>query len=402
MAGRLRHAFSSTGCCLFWHLCARGTAALTASPEDVGQMLRIMGYVVLPNLLTEETVVQMRAGFQTWRAKHPDALLEEVLARTVPDILSYPEIQEAFKPLLSSPSLDAALSAYFEGQPYRILRHSDVGVNRMVGHWHKDYAVLGHRRRTMKHQRNLGTRSTDVWGPPADGSPYKILRLAIYLQDHRNGRALSVIQASHLRNDSEMGSGEIGHVALNPSLGDLIVWDMRLTHRGALRNTQDYGTDRLLFTYSLAVDNSFTEEHEQESISREEAQKKSALLSSLSAAQGGLVQKESPCDGQHCCLEGLSAAPQRPRLLGPSHSLSWIAQRYRRGSEKLFAAADRPPGPATIPHAYTEYYGPLLDGARERVQHVLQVGGSFAAQVWRDFFPNARVWAVAVDDEDLA
>lgn len=72
-------------------------------------------------------------------------------------------------------------------------------------------------------------------------SPYRLLRVGIYLDDHRNNSGgLKIRVGSHVHADVE--SGPILAVPTMP--GDIVVWNLRLTHSGhaaRLRGLPDFG-----------------------------------------------------------------------------------------------------------------------------------------------------------------
>ena len=127
------------------------------------------------------------------------------------------------------------------GEKVSFIGHSDLHLNRTVG-WHKDQ-LNGEARKFQKRS------PWDV----VDGETMKIYKVNLYLQDHSlNQDALSVRIGSH--KFSDMKSGAVEHT--KPALGDVLLFDQRITHRGGWSGNYD----RVLICTGFGVKNCFFED----------------------------------------------------------------------------------------------------------------------------------------------
>jgi ectoine hydroxylase-related dioxygenase (phytanoyl-CoA dioxygenase family) len=194
--------------------------------------LYTQGYTLLKGVYTAEEIRVAKEGVLAYSGP----LLDNANGRFLPDFIGHPELAAAAA-LKDSPIIAAALDAYYEGQPYHFCGHSDVAINRVVSGWHKDILNGPY----VRYQRG------DPWSPD-----YKILKLGIYLQDHSdNNDALQVVPGSHLRRDVEAA----GAIRLRPAIGDAILFDQRITHRGMERQVP--GT-RIMLSFGFGADNEHT------------------------------------------------------------------------------------------------------------------------------------------------
>jgi hypothetical protein len=174
---------------------------------------------------------------------------------TQPEFISIPELIH-FNKILETPKLITELTNILGD--YRFCKHSDLAMNRKVG-WHKD-GLNGKYKEFEKH------------GPwEKIEAPYKIAKVLIYLQDHTNEseweHALSVKIGSHLVDNLVQGKD----FNLRPSLGDIIIFDQRLTHQ-AKYNIKGK-SNRILITLGFGQnDNTFTDEFEKGTLARQNEQ----------------------------------------------------------------------------------------------------------------------------------
>ena len=133
--------------------------------------------------------------------------------------------------------LHDALSSLL-GPGYRVMNKNDVYVDR-GGAWHIDVPNGAFSYYTE------GLPS--YWDPLPDGETARVVTVVIYLEDHsRDERALTVLPGTNEKPHGSWGNGvgrqakPAGHKehTLQPSLGDIIVFDARLWHRGMDRKHQ--------------------------------------------------------------------------------------------------------------------------------------------------------------------
>jgi len=176
-----------------------GTAAAGGSPEGG---FRSRGFVLLPGLLGRQEVGALR---QTCLDHFSRSRIYLDCGITQPDAFrNIPQIRW----LLKHPPVLAAFRRYC-GERLVYCHHSDVHLNKYTG-WHKD-----------------ACGSSDF---SEDGlRNYAVYKLALYLQDHSSGGpALTVRSGSHLL--PRLHDGE--PVEIRPKVGDGILFDCRISHRG--------------------------------------------------------------------------------------------------------------------------------------------------------------------------
>ena len=144
-------------------------------------------------------------------------------ARHLAGFHRFSELERLHALLSSDPSITEALTAAVGGNRVRAIGLSDITINRSQG-WHKDL-LRG------KYSGYLSD-SNVCWGPEG-GGVYKVL---LYLQ---SGSSLKVVRGSHrvpvsLERDSFCvpAGGEVTDL-VPVSAGDVVIMDVRLTHRGA-------------------------------------------------------------------------------------------------------------------------------------------------------------------------
>ncbi len=106
------------------------------------------------------------------------------------------------------------------------------------------------------------------WSAGPAGETYRILKVGIYLEDHTDDpNALQVVPGSHLRADM----GIAGALRLRPALGDCIIFDQRITHRGMERQVEG---SRIMVSLGYGANNFFTDAFEAGTCARQRDQLK--------------------------------------------------------------------------------------------------------------------------------
>ena len=215
--------------------------------------LKSQGYTIVKGLLSKDAIEAARAATLDYFENRPT--LENANGKFLPDFLEVEELS-AVAALREVPELLHILGECFDGKPYRFCGHCDIGVNRVVSGWHKDL-LNGNFVHYQKH---------DPWATLEGGETYQIVKVAIYLEDHSaDNSALQVVPGSHLRRDL----GTVGAIRLQPALGDVIIFDQRITHRGMERQVEG---SRILISYGFGVENEFTDNFEAGTKARQLAQ----------------------------------------------------------------------------------------------------------------------------------
>lgn len=199
------------------------------------------GFVIAKNVFTEEEVRFFRevslkyfaqgGGFpdSTGRAK-PDWIKEEKLS------LLYEKWQ--------SKNLESIIGSLI-GENVQFIGHNDLHINRNAG-WHKD-------------RLNNEARKFELNSPweTVDGQTMKIYKVNFYMQSHINDHdGLTAIRGSHKTENIDT-TGKL--VQLCPAIGDVVIFDQRITHMGRWSG----GYDRLLLCMGYGVDNIFFDQFKQ-------------------------------------------------------------------------------------------------------------------------------------------
>ena len=181
--------------------------------EDSKKIFDKYGFVIYKDVLDKNFLKKFRKnvtddlrkfgkhqGFNKTALKQPNAA---VLMPCLKDILSHPQIINKLKNFIS----DKIVFTF----------HAEAHLG-MLSDWHKDDGTLGGKSKGYFGEWTYGNSEVQVY------------RVALYLQDHlKNSAGLSVVPGSHKRSPNE-NSGE--PITLNTNLGDIIIFDPRLTHSG--------------------------------------------------------------------------------------------------------------------------------------------------------------------------
>lgn len=172
----------------------------------------------------------------------------------IPDFLRLKEF-EYFKILLNLDPVNNLLNKLTNNN-FRFVSHNDIGVNRLVG-WHKDRLNNEYRQ-----YENL-----DLWNENSYDK-FQIYKVLIYLDDHSNdNHGLKCKLGSHLDRDIDKTKNNV--TQLYPKLGDVIIFDQRITHRGQEQKTDD-NSNRILVSLGFGKNNSiYTNEFEIGTIRRQ-------------------------------------------------------------------------------------------------------------------------------------
>jgi ectoine hydroxylase-related dioxygenase (phytanoyl-CoA dioxygenase family) len=263
--------------------------------KSVGQdELKRDGFAVLRSVLTAEEVTRLRQNAEVGLAR---AGLARNGGRTVPDAAAgAPEIAWA----LGHRRLLAAVRDHV-GEDRLVFTHeADVHRNIQAGNWHKDSGEQ--------------VMADGYFGCAAIGDDScQVYKVAIYLQDHSHGGGLHVKPGSHRAALRTAGEG----VPVMTRVGDAVIFDVRLTHRGVPKSLVDRAAaliaftgspssrdrrkenlrraglrlrgkaDRLAVYFAVGIDNERTRDFARRNMARQQAQlgTRSAVLSDAVLAQ---------------------------------------------------------------------------------------------------------------------
>ena len=213
-----------------------------------------LGYVTVDDVFSPAEIDAMRAevlklapaeGMRTGPLFDPDII--------IPDFMARPHFALLHALPTWAPLVDA-LRQVFRDEPFRFCSHNDISINRVVS-WHKDR--LNHKYRPYQ--------KLPLWsaGTPVDGG-HKIVKVAIYLQDHTNDdTSLLIVPRSYLNPVID----KTGARRLHPRKGSVVIFEQRSTHRGLGVGEGLYQgwfgqSDRVLISLGYGLSNAWTSEFE--------------------------------------------------------------------------------------------------------------------------------------------
>jgi len=220
------------------------------------------GYTILPAVFTPDEIDRMRLLFlQQFQTRGGFAgRLKTIRSAVVPDAFNRdPRIAE----FVLRPRILNALNVLI-GQPVHYLHHSDIHLN-WSGGWHRD---------SIDKPSYYDFVQTDIWDPKL-WADYKVYKVAVYLQDHSNNtEGLNIVPGSHTRRSAERPTEE----ALRSNVGDAVIFDTRLVHRGVLSHELEGsktfidGSNRMSIFSSYGADNAMSREFSEGTVWRQNMQ----------------------------------------------------------------------------------------------------------------------------------
>ena len=212
------------------------------------------GFVIIPNIFTKEKLEMCREEILNFKKKGKQGIINSG-GLSIPDFIKYEDLKQTIS-LKEDTKLLEYLDKIFQGKNYRFCSHNDIGINRTVG-WHKD-KLNGEYSKFQK---------TDIWSS-LNGEKHEIVKVLIYLEDHSNdNNGLKVVPKSHLKREIKPS----GWIQLKPKIGDVIIFDQRITHAGMSKQTKN---SRILVSFGFGKNNIFTDEFELGTIKRQNNQNK--------------------------------------------------------------------------------------------------------------------------------
>jgi hypothetical protein len=107
------------------------------------------------------------------------------------------------------------------GDQFMYCEHSDAHNDKLTG-WHRD------RPEKLFFRTEVGSSNLNDMN--------SIYKIGIYLQDHKSKRyknkGLWVVPGSHMQPDLSINESRNLDLSLNPSLGDIVIFDLQLIHKG--------------------------------------------------------------------------------------------------------------------------------------------------------------------------
>lgn len=216
------------------------------------EKIKKYGFIVLENIFTKEKLINCKDKIIDY-VKNNDCI-KNCEGFTIPDFIKIPELIEVAN-LKDNLELNKILESILS-KNYRFCQHNDIGINRQVG-WHKD----------KLNGRYEQYETIDIWAKHQE-EEHELVKVLIYLEDHSNDdNALKVIPKSHMKREIVTDK----YIQFRPKLGDVVLLDQRITHRGA---DSVYGDHRILVSFGFGKNNIFTDNFEKGTVIRQNDQNK--------------------------------------------------------------------------------------------------------------------------------
>lgn len=225
--------------------------------EDQINKLKINGYIIIKNFYNTLDIIKMRNIIIDKMINKKNMLNLGNNSGSKPDFLRDSMFKDLI-PLLKLNNIHNIMKSIFNA-PFHLCYHNDIGINRIVN-WHKD---------TLNNQYKIYQKK-NIW-LEHEGEKHEIYKFLIYLQDHStNNNGLQLIEKSHLNPSINITIENKKYI--NSSVGDIIIFDQRITHRGQFENYNKI--DRILISLGFGKNNIFTKEFEEGTQKRQYDQNK--------------------------------------------------------------------------------------------------------------------------------
>jgi hypothetical protein len=221
------------------------------------------GFTVLKGVFTPDEIDRMRLVFlQQFQTEGGFAgRIKTIRSAVIPDVFNRDPRIAAF---VLQPRILEALNVLI-GRPVHYLHHSDIHMN-WSGGWHRD---------SIDKPSYYDFVKTDPWAEE-NWADYSVYKVAVYLQDHRfNTEGFNLVPGSHrIRSTERPNEG-----ALRSAIGDVLIFDTRLVHRGVLSHELESsksfidGVNRMSIFSSYGADNAMSREFSEGTVWRQNMQR---------------------------------------------------------------------------------------------------------------------------------
>lgn len=205
------------------------------------------GYVVLENVFSSFEIESFKNEILNYTK------IKGLKSHSITDFVNLdPELKTVIN-IKNNDKIHNALKMIFKSDDYRFCQHSDISINN-TNSWHKD-RLNGIYRQYEKY---------DIWNSSLEDK-HEIVKVLLYLEDHtHDDEGLKIIDGSHLDREIHVST----YTQLKPKIGDVIIFDQRVTHRGTSCVTKE----RILVTFGFGKNNKFTDQFEKGTVSRQNDQ----------------------------------------------------------------------------------------------------------------------------------
>jgi hypothetical protein len=208
------------------------------------------GYIIIKQLFSKHLLTQCKREILEYTQNNKQ--IQNADGITIPDFINQPELSLTAS-LKDLPALHKILEEeVFKGEDYRFCSHNDIGINRIVG-WHKDklngpYAKY---------------EAIPIWSTTPNGEKHEIYKVLVFLN---NQEEFYLVPGSHTKSVIDVKGG----IPIETELGDVLIFDQRITHRGADKHYNE--GDRILVSFGFGRNNPFTDNFEKGTIQRQNDQ----------------------------------------------------------------------------------------------------------------------------------
>ena len=214
------------------------------------------GYLIINNVFTEEEINIFKNEILEY-IKNNNVIIDSS-GITIPDFIKNNNLIKTTS-IKNNKIILNILDKIFGKNKYRFCSHNDIGINRIVG-WHKD----------KLNNKYSKYETINIWDKYND-EKHEIVKILIYLQDHsNNNNGLKLVPGSHL----EQKINKNGWIQLKPKIGDVIIFDQRITHSGLNKQVKE---TRILVSFGFGKNNIFTDNFERGTIQRQNDQNKTLI-----------------------------------------------------------------------------------------------------------------------------
>lgn len=215
------------------------------------------GYIVLRDIFTKDEILECQKEVIQYLKNHRKSDDNKVRLNaggaSITDFINRKELTKTAT-MKENPKIQEALCDIFSGDDYRFCSHSGIGINRIVG-WHKD------KLNGIESQYE----TVNIW-EEYNGHKHEIVKVLVYLEDHENDNdGLKLVPRSHLNPNINPS----GFIQIRPKVGDVIIFDQRITHRGMDKQVK---YPRILVTIGFGKNNIFTDNFEKGTVIRQNRQ----------------------------------------------------------------------------------------------------------------------------------
>lgn len=208
------------------------------------------GYIVIKNAISSDILNKCKSEILDYISNNK--CITNCEGITIPNFIKKQELQTVSE-LRNNSAILSILDNIFD-KNYRFCSHNDIGINRIVG-WHKDKLNGIYEK----------YETINIW-ENFENETHEIVKVLIYLQDHTNNDdGLTIVPYSHKINDYSTDNS----ILLHTQLGDIIIFDQRITHRGMCQQVE---VPRILVSFGYGKNNIFTDNFEKGTICRQNDQ----------------------------------------------------------------------------------------------------------------------------------